>query len=128
MMGVIAAEPHNPWIQAMLHTYETRPFIKTDESFDMYPNTQYFTDLLERDGFVCDGVEKDFRDWLHVYPVEYFCPGLTTGENLRCERTYCEHKGLHSWSGSSGWKAKLLHIVGPVWKTRLIKLKRKLLG
>ena len=126
MMGVIAAEPHNPWIQAMLHTYETRPFIKPDGSYDMTPNTGYFTDMLEREGFVCDGVEKDFRDWLHVYPVEFFCPGLTTGENLRCERTYCEHKGLHSWSGSGGWKQKVLAMVSPKMKTKLIKLKRAL--
>lgn len=75
--------------------------------------------------FVSDYV----RLWaLEQYGGVYFCPGLTTGENLRCERTYCEHKGLHSWSGPGGWKQKVLAIVSPKMKTRLIKLKRAILG
>lgn len=55
-------------------------------------------------------------------------PVLTTGENLRCERTYCEHKGLHSWSRNGGWKAMILNLLGQKWKTILIKLKRKIIG
>lgn len=127
MMGVIAAQAHHPWIQGMMQTYESRVFLKTDGSLDMTPNTGYFLDWMQERGFVADGVEKDWMG-VHILPVECFCPGLTTGENLRCERTYCEHKGLHSWSGNGGWKAKLLNIVGNKWKTRLIKCKRKMLG
>lgn len=128
MMGVMASEPHGEWVKGMLKTYDDRSFILPDGTYDMTPNTEYFTDWMVSRGFVCDGYEKDWSNILHVYPVEYFCPGLTTGENIRSERTYCEHKGLHSWSGNGGWKTKLLHMVGPEWKTRLIKLKRKLLG
>lgn len=127
MMGVIAAKPHHPWIQGMLQTYNQRSFIKLDGSYDMTPNTGYFLDWMQKRGFVADGREKDFMG-VHILPVECFCPGLTTGENLRCERTYCEHKGLHSWSGNGGWKAKALSVFGEQWKTKLIKLKRKLLG
>lgn len=127
MMGVLAAEAHHPWIQGMMATYEDRIFVKVDGSLDMTPNTGYFYDWMTKQGFVGDGVEKDWNN-IHILPVEYFCPGLTTGENLRCERTYCEHKGLHSWSGNGGWKAKVLSIVGNKWKIRLIKLKRRILG
>ena len=126
MMGVLAAEAHHPWIQGMMATYETRKFVKDDGSLDLTPNTAYFLQWMQERGFVADGVEKDWKG-VHVLPVEYFCPGLTTGENLRCERTYCEHKGLHSWSGNGGWKARLLNIVPQRWKTKLIKLKRKIL-
>ena len=127
MMGVIAAKAHHPWIQGMLHTYNQRPFIKADSSYDMTPNTGYFLNWMQERGFVANGREKDFMG-VHILPVECFCPILTTGENLRCERTYCEHKGLHSWSGNGGWKAKALSVFGEQWKTKLIKLKRKLLG
>ena len=127
MMGVIAAKAHHPWIQGMMQTYESRVLLKEDGSLDMTPNTGYFLSWMQAQGFVADGVEKDFMG-VHILPVECFCPGLTTGENLRCERTYCEHKGLHSWSGNGGWKAKVLNIVGNKWKTRLIKLKRRILG
>ena len=144
MQGVIASEPHGAWVKDMLSTYENREFIKPNGSLDLTPNTSYFTDRLESQGFVADGVEKDFfveeastakrsslnskRFYLHVFPVHYFCPGLTTGENLRNEETYCEHKGESSWAVNNSWKAKVLKCFGPRWKTRLIKLKRKLLG
>ena len=127
MMGVIAAKTHHPWIQGMMQTYESRQFVKEDGSLDMTPNTGYFLGWMQEHGFVADGVEKDWMG-VHILPVECFCPGLTTGENLRCERTYCEHKGLHSWSGNGGWKAMILNLLGQKWKTILIKLKRKIIG
>ena len=127
MMGVIAAKAHHSWIQGMMQTYETRVFIKEDGSLDMTPNTGYFLGWMLERGFVADGVEEDFMG-VHILPVECFCPQLTTGENLCCERTYCEHKGLHSWSGNGGWKVKILNLVGNKWKIRLINLKRRILG
>ena len=127
MMGVIAAKAHHPFVQGMMQTYESRVFVKEDGSLDMTPNTGYFLDWMTRQGFVADGVEKDWMG-VHILPVECFCPGLTTGENLRCERTYCEHKGLHSWSGDGGWKAKLLSCISPKMKIKLIKLKRRVIG
>ena len=127
MMGVIAAKAHHPWIKGMMQTYERRVFLKDDGSLDMTPNTGYFLDWMLERGFVNNGKEQDFMG-VHILPVECFCPVLTTGENLRCERTYCEHKGLHSWSGNGGWKAKMLSIMPPSWKTNLIKLKRRIIG
>ena len=127
MMGVIAAKAHHPWIQGMLQTYADRAFVLADGSLDMTPNTGYFLGWMQERGFVADGKEQDFMG-VHILPVEYFCPGLTTGENLRSERTYCEHKGLHSWSGNGGCKAKVLSIMPPSWKTNLIKLKRRIIG
>lgn len=129
MQGVIASEPHGAWVRDMLATYDTRTFIKEDGSYDMTPNTAYFTDRLEVEGFVADGVEKDVYVnnvfFLHVFPVYYFCPVLTTGEDLRTSVTYCEHKGVSSWAQKT-WKAKLLDFFGPQWRTRLIKLKRRI--
>ena len=127
MMGVLAAKAHHPFVQGMMNTYESRVFLKADGSLDMTPNTGYFLDWMTRQGFVADSVEKDWMD-VHILPVECFCPGLTTGENLRCERTYCEHKGLHSWSENGGWKNKVLGLVSPQMKVKLIKMKRKILG
>ena len=152
MQGVIASEPHGAWVQDMLGTYENRSFIKPYGSLDLTPNTAYFTDRLESQGFVADGVEKDFYVrserikelenegdslnikhstlniyFLHVFPVYYFCPVLTTGEDVRTEETYCEHKGESSWALQT-WKAKLLSKLPSSLRTKLIKLKRKILG
>lgn len=125
MMGVLAAQAHHPWIQGMIQTYEHRHFLLSDGSLDMTPNTGYFLNWMQERGFVADGKEKDFMG-AHIFPVEYFCPGLTTGENLRCDRTYCEHKGLHSWSNDEGWKNYILALLPPKWKINVIKLKRAL--
>lgn len=132
MQGVIASEPHDAWVKDMLRTYDTRVFIKEDGSYDMLSNTGYFTDRLESQGMLIDGVEKDvYVDgafFLHVFPVYYFCPVLTTGEDVRTPETYCEHLGESSWAENKGWKAKMLALVSPSFRTKLIKLKRKILG
>ena len=131
MQGVIASEPHGAWVRDMLSMYENREFVKPDGSLDLTPNTSYFTDRLEAQGFIADGVEKDAyvngKFFLHVMPVWAFCPVLTTGEDVRTEETYCEHKGKSSWA-QRGWKAKLLALVNPKLRTKLIKLKRRILG
>ena len=147
MQGVIASEPHGAWVKDMLSTYQCREFIKEDGSLDLTPNTSYFTDRLEAQGFVADGIEKDFyvRNvepstldathldssnsegvfMLHVMPVWAFCPVLTTGEDVRTEETYCEHMGESSWAQQT-WKGRLMRMLSPKWKTRIIKLKRKI--
>ena len=128
MQGVIASEPHGAWVTDMLSTYGNRTFIKSDGSLDLTPNTSFFSSRLISQGFIPDGVEKDFPPFLHVFPVHYFCPRLTTGENVRNEETYCEHMGESSWAEKGGWKSQLMGLLSPAMRTKLIKLKRKLLG
>lgn len=124
MLGVMASEPHGKWVTTMLHMYDERAFVITNKQsaisnhqYDLTTNVSYFA---------AAGVHKP--EWVHIYPVEYFCPGLTTGENVRNENTYCEHKGLHSWSGNGGWKARLLAKVSPKMKSIIIKAKRTIFG
>lgn len=126
MLGVMASEPHGPWVTTMLHMYDNRRFLLNENEnrkYDMTTNVSFFA---------AAGVHNP--EWVHIYPVEYFCPVLTTGEDVRlrseaiAQRNYCEHKGLHSWSRNGGWKQKVLSLVSPKMKTKLIKLKRALLG
>lgn len=133
MQGVLASEPHGAWVRDMMSTYQLREFIKVDKSLDLTPNTTYFSNRLESQGFIPDGKEKDFflndgTFMLHVMPVWAFCPVLTTGEDVRTTETYCEHMGESSWNTNKGWKVKVMRMLSPKWKTRIIKLKRKLLG
>lgn len=132
MQGVLASEPHGAWVTDMLRTYDTRVFRKEDGSLDMTPNTTFFSDRLESQGFIPDGVEKDILVngvfFLHVMPVWAFCPVLTTGEDVRTPETYCEHMGESSWAEKGGWKSRLMGLLSPSMRTKLIKLKRKLLG
>lgn len=128
MMGVCASEPHGKWVSEMLEAYHDRHFVKPDGSMDMQTNVQFITFIMAANGFRQDGTEQDYRD-LHVFPVDYFSPRLTTGEYIRTENTYCEHKGLASWSEQrKGWKCLVLRLFGQRSRSGLIKLKRKLFG
>ena len=125
---VMASEPDGIWVKEQLENYLNRHFIRPDGSFDMTTNVQFITAKMFEQGFVQNGKEQDYKD-LHVFPVEFFCPRQTTGEYSRTDDTYCDHLGLGTWTeNSNGWKAKLRQMVGQKNITRLIKLKRKLLG
>ena len=127
MMGVCASEAKGEWVGEMLDAYKERRFV-VDGKPDLTPNVSFLTSIMHQNGLVLDGSEQDYKD-LHVFPVDYFSPRQTTGEYFRTENTYCEHKGMASWSGNSkSWKYYVLRMAGLKNKTRLIKLKRKLFG
>jgi mannosyltransferase OCH1-like enzyme len=128
MMGVVASSPNGIWVKEQLDAYEGRHFINPDGTFDMTTNVKFISDRMRQNGFVQNGKEQQYKD-LHVFPVDYFCPRQTTGEYLKSENTYCEHRGLESWSHSGeGWKSWLGKRIGQKNMTRLIKIKRKLFG
>lgn len=131
MMGVLASEPNGEWVTEALKQYDNRHFLLDNVKYDMTPNTSFFTNWMVEQGLVLDGKEKTFKG-LHIYPVDYFCPTQTTGEYLRSENTFCEHRDLRTWNIHSGWKYHLIKWVvthlGPQWKVRIIKTKRRLFG
>lgn len=125
---IMASKAHGNWAQEQIGYYCDRHFIDKDGKQDLTTNVQFITSKMKESGFVQDGQEQDYLD-LHVFPIEYFCPRQTTGEYFRTENTYCDHLGIGSWSDkSNGWKSKVGWLVGQKNMTRLIKLKRKLIG
>lgn len=127
MMGVIASEPHGIWVKEQLDQYQSRHFMNEDGSLDLTTNVKFVTEVMKTQGFVTNGQEQDYKD-LHVFPVDYFCPKQTTGEYFRTHNTYCESIGTSSWAEQRSWKVIVGKLLGQKSMTRLIKLKRKLLG
>lgn len=126
MMGICASEADGEWVTEMLEAYRDRHFLRPDGTPDLTTNVQFITSLMAANGFRQDGTEQEYKD-LHIFPVDYFSPRHTTGEYIRTENTYCEHKGLGSWSThAKGWKGTIQTIVGKKNMTRLIKLKRRI--
>lgn len=125
---VLASQSGGEWMKELLYTYSGKHFIQSDNTFDLTTNVQLITSIMRNNGLVANGIEQDYKD-LHVFPVEYFSPRHTTGEYICTENTYCDHLGLGSWTEQvDGWKANFRNIIGQKNMTRLIKLKRKLLG
>ena len=125
MMGVLGSEPNGTWVSEALRQYTDRKFVLKDGTYDMTPNTTFFTNLMIEKGLVLNSKEQIFAG-LHIYPVDYFCPLQTSGEYFRTENTYCEHKGLRSWNNDTNWKSRLLSLVSPTLRTKIIMLKRGL--
>ena len=124
---ILASEPGTEWVKEQLNYYNDRHFILPDGSQDHTTNVLYMTTRMRENGFVQNGKEQDYKD-LHVFPVDYFSPRHTTGEYIRTENTYSDHLGMGSWTDRSGLIHKFAALVGPNNMTRIIKLKRKLLG
>jgi mannosyltransferase OCH1-like enzyme len=124
---VMASEPGTEWVKEQLSYYNDRHFILPDGSQDHTTNVLYMTTRMRENGFVQNGKEQDYKD-LHVFPVDYFSPRHTTGEYIRTENTYSDHLGMGSWTDRNGLIHKFAALVGPNNMTRIIKLKRKLLG
>lgn len=124
---VMASEPGTEWVTEQLSYYNDRHFILPDGSQDHTTNVLYMTTRMRENGFVQNGKEQEYKD-LHVFPVDYFSPRHTTGEYIRTENTYSDHLGMGSWTDRNGLIHKFAALVGPNNMTRIIKLKRKLLG
>lgn len=126
MMGVLASAPEGQWVSKQLERYEGRHFI-VDGKPDLTTNVKFTTDWMKDLGFVPNGEEQNLMD-LHIYPVDFFCPRLTTGEYRRTNNTYCEQKSqVSSWAEHSV-KDRLFRLLPSWFRIILIKTKRFIFG
>lgn len=126
MMGVIASVPKGEWVTEQMGYYANRHFIINGKT-DLTTNVTFVTNKMCEHGFINNGKEQEYKD-LHIFPVDYFCPRLTTGEYVKSENTYCEHKGLISTWAKRSLKHKILKLFPMAFRTKMIKMKRKIVG
>lgn len=124
--GTLASEVGNEWVKEQLESYQGVHFVKEDGSYDLTTNTWRITRIMQKGGFVQDGKRSMYKD-MHIFPVEYFCPRQTTGEIIITDNTYCDHHFMRTWNDAKG-RSLLRSLLGQKLFTRLIKLKRKLIG
>ena len=124
--GIMASEANGAWVTEQLESYSDAHFVKSDGTFDLTTNTIRISTIMKSNGFIQDGKYHIYKD-LHVFPSTYFCPRQTTGEYFLTENTYCDHHFMGTWNENKS-KNKLLKLIGQKNMTRLIKLKRKLIG
>ena len=124
--GTIASEADNEWVKEQLDAYDGIHFLLPDGGMDLTTNTVRISGIMKRGGFIQDGKKSVYKD-MHIFPVEYFCPRQTTGEVLITKDTYCDHHFMGSWSEDKK-KNLVLSLIGQRNLTRLIKLKRRIIG
>lgn len=124
---ILGSEAGTSWVQEQLAYYTDRHFLLPDGRLDQTTNVLHMTTHMRTHGFVQNGLEQDYKD-LHVYPADYFSPRHTTGEYIRTGNTYCDHHGMGSWTGANRFIHKIGSVLGQRNMTRIIKLKRRIVG
>ncbi len=122
MMGVLGSVKGGRWVSQQLERYKPRHFI-VDGQLDLTTNVKFITDWMIEHGFIPNGQEQDCAN-LHVYPVHYFSPRLTTGEYKRTDSTYCEQKSQFSSWAELSFKDRLFRLLPIRLRVILIKTKR----
>lgn len=130
--GLMASAAHGVWVQEQLAYYgPDRHFVKPDGSLDLTPNTNTIADIMEAGGFVIDGKYRIYKDDMHVFPVDYFCP-LTSTRVLKCTKnTYCIHHFAGSWKERTRgqivkeWICE--HVLGRELSDLIVRCKRNIL-
>ncbi|MBD2752581.1 glycosyltransferase family 32 protein [Spirosoma validum] len=95
--GIMAVEQHNPWAKEQLDYYTDRPFLNDDTSFDYTTNVEIISRSMQANGFLLNNTYQVYRDCMHIFPKDYFCPKTRAGEIILTPNTYCIHHFEGSW-------------------------------
>lgn len=125
--GTIASEPEGEWVKEQISAYNGIHFLQPNGDYDLTTNPVRISAIMCQNGFLQNGKEQDYRD-MHVFPVDYFCPRQTTGEYLKTRNTYCDHHYMGSWEENKKSTGIITKVIGQKNLTRLIKLKRLIMG
>jgi len=130
--GLMASAPHGVWVKEQLAYYEGRHFVNPDGTLDLTTNTVTISRIMQENGFVINGKYGVYKDDMHIFPVDYFCPLTSTRVLKLTKNTYCIHHFAGSWVEKTreqiikDWICD--HILGRKLTDKLVQLKRKLRG
>ena len=128
--GLMASAAHGIWVKEQLAYYEGKHFVREDGSLDMTPNTVTIANIMVAGGFTIDGKYQVYKDDMHVFPVDYFCPLTSTRVLKLTKNTYCIHHFAGSWVEYT--RAQLVkrwivkHILGHRLTDFLVQIKRRI--
>lgn len=129
--GIMASEPHGVWVREQLAYYAPdRHFCLPDGTCDTTTNTTIISRIMQENGFVIDGKYAVYKNDMHIFPVDYFCPLTSTRVLKLTQNTYCIHHFAGSWQElTMGQRCKLFitrKILGVRLTDKLVQLKRRL--
>lgn len=95
--GIMASMKGGIWCEEQLAYYNGKHFVNEDGSFNMTTNAQIITDIMVKNGFKLSGEYQVYKNNMHAFPKDYFCPKTSTGILKITENTYCIHHFAGSW-------------------------------
>ena len=128
--GLMASAPHGVWVCEQLAYYEGKHFVQADGSLDLTTNTITIAHIMQKNGFVINGEYSVYKNDMHIFPVDYFCPLTSTRVLKITENTYCIHHFAGSWIEYTKWQRCknyiTRHILGTKFTNILIQIKRRI--
>lgn len=126
--GIIGSEKGGAWSKEQLACYENRHFLIRGKP-DLTTNVQLISGNMARNGFVLKNSYQVYKNCLHVFPKDYFCPKSRTGVLILTENTHCIHHFNGSWqSKRMKMKKFLFHkVLGTYFTDKLVRLKRSII-
>ena len=128
--GLMASAPKGVWVTEQLAYYDDKHFINPDGTLDMTPNTVTISDIMVKNGFEITGKYGVYKDDMHVFPVDYFCPLTSTRVLKLTSNTCCIHHFAGSWVERTRWQKFKNFIardlIGSKLTDKIVQLKRKL--
>ncbi len=125
--GLMASEANGIWVKEQLDYYTDRHFLQQDGSLDLTTNTQIITRIMQENGFELTGKYQVYKDNMHCFEKDYFCPKTSTGIIKLTKNTYCIHHFAGSWKTLTfSQKVKLFifkKILSPKLTNKLVQIK-----
>ncbi len=94
--GLMASAANGVWVKEQLAYYDDKHFRRADGTLDLTPNTITISKIMTDNGFVIDGKYGVYKNDMHVFPVDYFCPLTSTRVLKLTSNTAC----IHHFAGS----------------------------
>ncbi len=128
--GLMASAAGGIWVKEQLDYYADRHFLLPDASLDMTTNTVTISRIMQNNGFELTGEYQIYKNDMHCFPNDYFCPKTSTGVLKITNNSYCIHHFAGSWHTPT-FKQKIKNvffrkIVGVNLTDKLIRFKRLL--
>lgn len=130
--GLMASAANGVWVKEQLAYYDDKHFRMADGTLDLTPNTITISKIMTDNGFVIDGKYGVYKNDMHVFPVDYFCPLTSTRVLKLTSNTACIHHFAGSWVERTPWqKFKnwfFEKVLGRKLTDKLVQVKRRMVG
>ena len=124
--GIMASEKYGEWAKEQLVYYKDRHFILADGSLDMTTNVQIISGIMSSNGFILKNSYQIYKNSIHIFPKDYFCPKSRTGIITITHNTYCIHHFAGTWQTKRTKIKKFIfkNIIGAKFTDFLVRTKK----
>lgn len=127
--AIIGSEKNGKWVNEILNSYASKHFLKSDGNLDLTTNVEIISAIMEQDGFKLQNSFQVYKNCMHIFPKDYFCPKTRSGAINLTTNTYCIHHFDGSWQPIRLRIKKYFFrtIIGPKLTDILVQMKKRLL-